>query len=143
MPKFELDIKNCKQCPFIDIQRCYTSDSWEHADDWFCEKADNKKISGYVGFFEEDAVEIPSWCPCKTKSRTFNHLSNWDLIQTEETRKDDYKGTLQIVDSVSNNVIEEKDFIVQIITTNDEINSYVLLEGELTDEELKDVVFNV
>lgn len=42
----------------------YTSDSFEMAFDWFCKKADNRKIQGYVEWHEEKKIKIPEWCPC-------------------------------------------------------------------------------
>lgn len=63
--KIEIEIKNCKGCPFLKTERYYNSDSWETAYNWFCSKKGNKKIEGYVEWHEEDKVEIPSWCPYK------------------------------------------------------------------------------
>ncbi len=65
MTKIILEIKNCQQCPFVDIKRHYTADSFEHENDWFCKSKDNKKIAGSVSWNEEKDVEIPEWCPAK------------------------------------------------------------------------------
>ena len=58
-----LEMNHCKQCPFLKKERYYTSDSFEHAFDWFCKKKGNKKIAGYVEWNEEKDVIIPDWCP--------------------------------------------------------------------------------
>jgi hypothetical protein len=63
--KIQLEIKTCKECPFFEEKRMYTADSWEMPYDWFCKKAKNRKIAGYVEWHEEDKVEIPKWCPVK------------------------------------------------------------------------------
>ena len=60
-------IKSCNECKYLDKKRHYTSDSWETAFDWFCKKANGKKIEGYVGWNEEKGVEIPKWCPISSK----------------------------------------------------------------------------
>lgn len=67
MTKITLEIKTCKECPFFEEKRLYTSDSWEHAHDWFCKAKDSKKIAGYINWNEEKDVEIPDWCPAKTE----------------------------------------------------------------------------
>ena len=58
-----LKIDHCSKCPFLEMKRHYTADSFEHAHDWFCKKADGKKIEGYVDWNEEKDVKIPDWCP--------------------------------------------------------------------------------
>jgi hypothetical protein len=65
--KIEIEINSCQECPYFDKRRMYTSDSFEEAYDWFCKKADNKKIQGYVEWHEEEDIKIPEWCPCKVK----------------------------------------------------------------------------
>ena len=67
MPKIVLDIKSCKKCPHFNEERMYTSDSFELAFDWFCKKADNRKIQGYVEWHEERKIKIPDWCPILLK----------------------------------------------------------------------------
>lgn len=67
--KIQIDIKTCRECPFIKIERCYTADSYEYANDWFCGKKDNKKIEGYISWNEERDVEIPKWCPIVVKTK--------------------------------------------------------------------------
>ena len=66
-----LIIKNCKECPFLKMERYYTEDSWETAFNWYCEKKENKMIAGYVNCTsnEEDSVEIPKWCPLSKTSK--------------------------------------------------------------------------
>jgi len=63
MPKIEIEIKSCQQCPFFKQERMYTSDSLETAFDWFCTKSYNRKIQGYVEWHEENKIKIPEWCP--------------------------------------------------------------------------------
>ncbi len=65
--KIELEIKSCRECPFFEEKRHYTADSFEHEHDWFCGKADNKKIAGSVSWNEEKDIKIPDWCPAKVK----------------------------------------------------------------------------
>ena len=60
-----LEIKHCQSCPFLDMKRHYTADSFEHAHNWFCKKKKGKKIAGHVDWYEEEEVKIPEWCPIK------------------------------------------------------------------------------
>ena len=61
-----LEIKSCKECPHFHEERMYTSDSWEMAFGWFCKKADDRKIKGYVERHEGRKIQIPEWCPFQT-----------------------------------------------------------------------------
>ena len=63
MPEIKINIKNCSECPYFKEERMYTADSFEMPFDWFCKKANGKKIAGYVEW--HDKVAIPDWCPCK------------------------------------------------------------------------------
>ena len=63
MPKIQIDIKDCSECPFWKEERVYTADSFEMVFTWMCKKAHNKIISKYVETF--DKVAIPEWCPAK------------------------------------------------------------------------------
>ena len=66
MVKVELEIKNCRDCPFFENERYYTEDSWETAFNWFCLKeSPRKKIAEYVEWHEESKVNIPEWCEFK------------------------------------------------------------------------------
>jgi hypothetical protein len=69
MATIKLEIKSCKECPFLETKVVYTSDSWERPEDWFCKKSKDagglKKIEGYVEW--HDKVKIPEWCPIKEK----------------------------------------------------------------------------
>ena len=65
MINIKLEVQNCTECPYFHQTQHYTEDSFELAFDWFCKKADNKKISGYVSWNEEKDIDIPNWCPCK------------------------------------------------------------------------------
>lgn len=63
MPTIEIEIKTCADCPHFEKKRMFTADSWETAFDWFCKKAEGKKIQGYVEWNEAKDVKIPDWCP--------------------------------------------------------------------------------
>ena len=65
-----LKITFCKQCPFVDIQKDYTSDSWDNKERWDCKKK-KKNIERYIGWtsVEQNGVKIPEWCPLR-KQRT-------------------------------------------------------------------------
>lgn len=67
MTKIAFEIKTCKDCPFVDIKPHYTSDSFEHASNWFCKKSRGKKIEGYIDWHEEKSVKIPKWCPIEIR----------------------------------------------------------------------------
>lgn len=67
MTKIEFEIKDCQDCPFCETKRMYTGDSWEHAFDYFCKKADNKQIATYIEWRSE-MPEVPDWCPCRRKN---------------------------------------------------------------------------
>ena len=60
-----LKITHCEQCPFLDVQRHYTADSFDMEYDWFCKKKNNKEIAGSVGWSASESrmVKIPKWCP--------------------------------------------------------------------------------
>lgn len=64
-----IPITSCKDCPFVDIRKHYTGDVWEEAYDWFCKKAEGKKIEGYIEWREVDDVKIPKWCPLRTQKK--------------------------------------------------------------------------
>ena len=63
--EIRISIKSCQDCPHWSRTRMWTEDSWEEAYDWFCEKANSKKIAGYVEWNDVTKVKIPEWCPCK------------------------------------------------------------------------------
>lgn len=70
MTKIQLEIESCRDCPFFEQRRMYTSDSWEMAFDWFCKKLDGKKIAGYIEKASEaKKVKIPEWCPIKIQEQ--------------------------------------------------------------------------
>ena len=62
-------INICKNCQHQLTRPCYTSDSFERPEDWFCVneivKQNNggepRKISGYVEW--RDKIPVPLWCP--------------------------------------------------------------------------------
>lgn len=77
--KIEIEIKSCKECPHFKQERYYTGDSWEEAYDWFCKKADNKKIQGYVEWHEESKIQIPDWCPSKPQQKEVLTVKKYKL----------------------------------------------------------------
>jgi hypothetical protein len=69
MAKIQLiyDIDNCSRCPLHRTQPLITSDSWEHASDYYC-GSNGKKIAGYIEW-ESDMPNIPNWCPHLLKEK--------------------------------------------------------------------------
>lgn len=67
MAKIELEIKSCKDCPFIKMERRYGADSWEETHDWYCSKESNKEIETDVEWRDVNTVPIPKWCPILVK----------------------------------------------------------------------------
>ena len=69
MAKIQLiyDINNCSHCPLHRTQPLITSDSWEHASDYYCE-SNGKKIAGYIEW-ESDMPNIPNCCPHLLKEK--------------------------------------------------------------------------
>ena len=55
-------ITNCKNCPHFITINPWSTDGWDHMEDWLCTK-ENKKIKGAVEWHEESKIQIPSWCP--------------------------------------------------------------------------------
>lgn len=58
-------IESCKNCPFFDMKRHYTPDSFEMCFDWICKKYNNMIIACVETFEKEPG--IPDWCPILTK----------------------------------------------------------------------------
>ena len=67
MTKILIEIKGCKECPFVDISRDYTADSWEHCEKYVCKKQHNKIIERYVDWNEK--VAVPDRCPIKVEEK--------------------------------------------------------------------------
>ena len=65
--KFEYDINKCNQCPVCIKKETLTSDSWEHAFNYYC-GMNNQKIAGYVEW-DSELPEIPKWCPNRVERR--------------------------------------------------------------------------
>jgi hypothetical protein len=63
LPILKIEVKGCYDCPFLNKERDYGPDSFSLDFNWFCTKANNKKIAGCVGWNEEKAVKMPVWCP--------------------------------------------------------------------------------
>ena len=64
MAKIQFDIKDCQDCPECKREKHYTEDSWEHAENFYCKKAKDRKIAGYVEWRRE-MPPVPEWCPVK------------------------------------------------------------------------------
>ena len=66
MPKIELEIKNCKECPHWSESPYPTEDSFERPHYWWCNYTGERiKIAGYVEWHEEKDMKVPEWCPIK------------------------------------------------------------------------------
>ena len=63
--KVQLEFKSCKECPFLEVKPVPSADSWSRPEAWFCKKEKEKKIDGYVDWY--DKVKIPEWCPIKVE----------------------------------------------------------------------------
>lgn len=61
------EIERCNQCPFFETRNQWSSDGWDHMEDWFCKKAD-RKIQGAVEWHEEKKIAVPDWCPATIDS---------------------------------------------------------------------------
>lgn len=64
MVRIAIDINKCTECPFVKCTKHYTEDSWEHASDYWCGRADNRKIAVYIEWPREMPL-VPDWCPIK------------------------------------------------------------------------------
>lgn len=81
----QVEIKDCQDCPFCKSERHWTSDSWEHAYDYYCSNMPDlyvkngktykhknlgensyKKIASYIEWRHE-MPEVPNWCPIRVK----------------------------------------------------------------------------
>lgn len=67
MTKVVFEIENCSKCPFVDIIKVYTGDSWDDVHKWLCAKSDNKQIYGYVEWNNTKRCVVPDWCPILIK----------------------------------------------------------------------------
>lgn len=38
MTEIKIKIKSCEECPFVNIEKVYTADSWEDVSRWTCKK---------------------------------------------------------------------------------------------------------
>lgn len=59
-----LSIENCLECPYCKSKRHWTADSWEHAEDYFCNLKNEKPIATYIEWPSE-MPEVPDWCPIR------------------------------------------------------------------------------
>ena len=60
-------IDSCDKCPFVEITRDYTEDSFETCFRWECKKK-HKPARRYVDWNDKDKF-IPVWCPLPTKEK--------------------------------------------------------------------------
>ncbi len=59
-----IEIKYCKDCSHCDISIQYIADSFERPELYMCrhpDMLDNKKIAGYVEWYDKD-ITPPEWC---------------------------------------------------------------------------------
>jgi hypothetical protein len=56
-----LSIKCCNKCPYFDMKKRYTPDSFENVFDWICLKNKDAIIAS-VDTFDKNP-KIPEWCP--------------------------------------------------------------------------------
>lgn len=75
MSKIVLEVRDCQDCPFVKSEYVYTGDSWDHMYDYFCQKADNKKVAGAIEWRSE-MPEVPEWCPCHLQKEISRFASN-------------------------------------------------------------------
>lgn len=54
--------KQCNHCKFFTTKNHWSTDGFDHMEDWFCKK-EEKTIQSSVEWHEENKIEIPSWCP--------------------------------------------------------------------------------
>ena len=64
MVQILIEISSCRDCPFFEIKREYSTDGWDRVSDWHCKKKD-KAISNCVDWHE--TPKVPEWCPVKVK----------------------------------------------------------------------------
>lgn len=61
-----LAIKSCVECPFHDVKREYTGDSFERVFSWFCTKfTPNVKVQDQLDA-DSPSPAIPTFCPLPT-----------------------------------------------------------------------------
>lgn len=62
-------ITSCKQCPFWKEGPRESTDGFDSGNDWICkhEKTKDKVIEPFVEWHEVRKVQIPKWCPIRTK----------------------------------------------------------------------------
>ena len=59
-----IQVTHCRDCPFRTTTNHYSTDGWDHMEDWMCTKmVPAKKIQGAVEWHEESKIELPAWCP--------------------------------------------------------------------------------
>lgn len=65
--RIAIEIESCKQCPFFSIANPWSTDGFDHMEDWICDK-EGRKIQGSVEWHEEKSIKIPDWCPAKIEN---------------------------------------------------------------------------
>ncbi|PEV64166.1 hypothetical protein CN434_25495 [Bacillus thuringiensis] len=58
----KIEMENCEQCPFAQVSKVYTRDSWENVRKVHCTKL-NKDVHEYLDWY--DKSPIPNECPIK------------------------------------------------------------------------------
>lgn len=62
MTEISIHIKDCRECPHFEINGSYSTDGFDHGDDWYC-KREQRQIAKFVEW--TDKMEVPNWCPIK------------------------------------------------------------------------------
>lgn len=79
-----LPLTCCDKCPYLDVRRYYTADSFENVDAWNCTHDDFKDIKNGSRDWEEwksppgigrvdwndPKPAIPKWCPLRPKRKS-------------------------------------------------------------------------
>ena len=59
----KLTLECCDKCPYMESERYYTADSWEHVMEWKCSHENDRRITLHETFDKDPA--IPEWCPLR------------------------------------------------------------------------------
>ena len=87
MPKIQLDIASCEECPHLNKKNPCSSDGWDRMIDWFCDKT-GQKIAGAVEW--HDNISIPPWCPLLSndeRKKTINAIIEEKKISLNACKK--------------------------------------------------------
>lgn len=61
-----LKITYCQKCPYVDIERAWTADSFESCFNYLCKAKKDKMIEDFVEWHEK-GPKPPTWCPLRKK----------------------------------------------------------------------------